>query len=178
MMRDSRVEACSAIAALEAMLELAAAALPARSRFRPLLTRIRGDLLDLAADLAPPDARPPAARIEAARVEWLAAACEEARSGLAPLDVFALLRGSDAAICLARARTACRRVRRQTIVLSRHEPLNPLTLDYLEGLAELLLVLTRAVDADTGERLRPGRLAAAGRSRGAGLVRPEKPALT
>ncbi len=153
---DPRVEAYGAVDELNASVGLAFAALPARSRFRPWLTRIQNDLFDLGADLAAPpdDSGRSRLRVEERQVLWLDAACEEANRALPPLRTFVLPGGSEASARLHVARTVCRRAERRAVSLSRREPVNPHAVAYLNRLGDLLFILARAVDADTGVRPR------------------------
>jgi cob(I)alamin adenosyltransferase len=154
---DARTDALTAVVDLDLLLELAATALPRHSRFRPLLARIQRDLADLVADLGTTSS----SRLEGGQVDWLAAARLEARRALPPLDAPILLRRSEAAARLGRARKVSRSAGRAAAALSRQEPLNPLAVEYLERLADLLLVLARAADFDTGARVGRRRLESA-----------------
>ena len=171
----ARAEAFRAVGELEAAIGLALAALPDESRFRPWLTRIRADLVDLGSDLALPfegERRPPL-RIEARQVQWLEATCEQARREVVPLRAFMLPGWSEAAACLRAAHGVCRRAERRVAGLARLEPAGSHRAAYLRRLGDLLFVFARAVDADTGARPRLRRPSAATLARAAERIAPE-----
>lgn len=129
-MHDPRTDALAAVVDLDLLLELAATARPRHSRFRPVLAHIQRDLADLVADLGTTSS----SRLEGGQLDWLDAAR------------------------LGRAREVSRSAARAAAALSRQEPSSPLAVAYLERLADLLLVLARAADLDTGARVGRRRL--------------------
>lgn len=126
----------SAVEDLVGLLGLAEATLPPFSRFRPWVAAIRRDLGAL--ETVGPE-----------RVSWLVSAHAEARRTLPPLDPAVLLRRSEASARLVQARRASRRAARAARGLS-----NPDAAAYLVRLTDLLAVLARAVDVDTGVPVR------------------------
>ncbi|HET9114990.1 MAG TPA: cob(I)yrinic acid a,c-diamide adenosyltransferase [Gaiellaceae bacterium] len=172
---DPRVEAYGEVDELNAAVGLALVSLPARSRFRPWLGRVQNDLFDLGAALAIPDepAERPRLRVTREQVEWLDRACEQANNELAPLRTFVLLGGSEASARLHLARTSCRRAERRSVALARREPVNPHLLAYLNRLGDLLFILARSVDADSGERPRLWRPGAGTLARAAERILPD-----
>lgn len=163
----ARVQAQADLDEIGALIARASELLPAGSRYRPWLERIRPDLGDVASDLAASTEREP--RIGRNRIAWLAAVYAEAWEALPP-DAARRRVHSEAAIRLFFARAVSRdaaRAARAEAAL----PRKPLAAGYLDGLGDVLLALARAVDADPGGRLRP-RLDAAALARCVLRLRP------
>ena len=80
----------------------------------------------------------------------LEARLDELNSGLAPLKEFILPGGSPAAASCHQARTVCRRAERRVYSLSRNEAVNPVTLQYLNRLSDLLFVMARHLNKTAG----------------------------
>jgi cob(I)alamin adenosyltransferase len=151
----SRLEAYDELLETKALLRRAEDALPPRSRFRPWLERVQDDLVDVAADLVLPLLSPPEAdaAVDGVQLAWLAAARDEAACLVAARPPG---RPSEAGGRLAVAAGAAERTAASARAEAAHGPSNPLAIAYLERLVELLRLLSRAVDLDTGVRtLRP-----------------------
>src|SRR6202035_2124706 len=125
--------------------------------FAAWLRRVQNDLLDLGADLSVPP--PPSdtsggehtrerLRIGPAYTEWLERACGEGHARLEPPRSFVTPGGSPAGAHLHVCRTVCRRAERRAIALG--EDGNPEVVRYLNRLSDLLFILSRAVNAQTG----------------------------
>jgi cob(I)alamin adenosyltransferase len=110
------------------------------------LTAIQHGLFDIGGELCLPDQQ----LITAERVASLEARLDELNSGLAPLKEFILPGGSPAAASCHQARTVCRRAERQVYSLSRNEAVNPVTLQYLNRLSDLLFVMARHLNKTAG----------------------------
>ena len=111
-----------------------------------LLTRVQHDLFDLGAELCIPGHRV----IPESRVGELEAAIDGFNSTLAPLKDFILPGGSRAAGLCHMARTVCRRAERRVVSLHLEQPLAPTTLHYLNRLSDLLFVLARHLNRESG----------------------------
>jgi cob(I)alamin adenosyltransferase len=126
------------------------------------LRRIQNELFDVGADLcAPvvPDPEYPPLRIDESYVTRLEDACDAFNAALEPLRSFILPGGAPGAALLHAARTVARRAERSTwtAIEAHGETINPLTARYLNRLSDLLFILCRVANADTGDILwKPG----------------------
>ena len=126
---------------------------PARSRAADVvaelaeqLERIQQELFDLGAELATADAASGGSKltIEDRHVEQLEREMDAWNDTLEPLRSFILPGGGPTAAVCHLARTVCRRAERQTVALSRTEPVRPQALRYLNRLSDYLFVIARA----------------------------------
>jgi cob(I)alamin adenosyltransferase len=152
-----RVEAYGTVDELNAEIGVALLQPGLPRQFSEWLRRVQNDLLDVGADLSVPtpaeasssgkdeDAR---LRIGPSYTEWLEHACDEVNATLQPLHSFVIPGGSPAAAHLHVCRTVCRRAERRTISIG--EEGNPEVVRYLNRLSDLLFILSRAVNAQTG----------------------------
>lgn len=119
-----------------------------------MLGRIQNDLFDLGADLATPgedfDAASQSLRIVAGQVARLEAEIDALNEALPPLTSFVLPGGAPLAAYLHLARTVVRRAERLTAEAATQEPINPRALQYINRLSDLLFVLSRAANHDSG----------------------------
>jgi cob(I)alamin adenosyltransferase len=150
-----RVEAYGTVDELNATIGVALlqAGLPAA--FADWLRRVQNDLLDVGADLSVPPADSSAAgatrerlRVGPAYTEWLERACDEVNAKLEPLRSFVIPGGTPAAAHLHVCRTVCRRAERRSIAVGAEG--NPEVVRYLNRLSDLLFILSRAANAETG----------------------------
>jgi cob(I)alamin adenosyltransferase len=123
-----------------------------------LLLAIQNDLFDVGADLCTPIVAEPRwapLRVTPPYVERLEAACDAYNAALAKLDSFVLPGGAAGSALLHVARTVTRRAERMTWALLEAEPeaTNPLTATYLNRLSDLLFILSRHANRDTGDVL-------------------------
>jgi cob(I)alamin adenosyltransferase len=121
-----------------------------------LLTQIQNHLFVLGADLATP---PPEAadrrgdkirRIAVAEVESLERAVDHYNEALPPLEEFILPGGCEAGAWLHVARAVARRTERAGVGLAQQERVNPQALIYLNRLSDLLFVLARVLNRQSG----------------------------
>jgi cob(I)alamin adenosyltransferase len=158
-----RVEAYGTVDELNATIGVALLQPGLPEAFAEWLRRVQNDLLDVGADLSVPIPSPePEAgassssraaaherlRVGPAYTEWLEQACDEVNATLRPLRSFVIPGGSPAAAHLHICRTVCRRAERRTIAIG--EEGNPEVVRYLNRLSDLLFILSRAVNAQTG----------------------------
>ena len=119
------------------------------------LAAIQNHLHVVQADLANPDPDEGDPTIRAEHVdileEWMDGYDEE----LDPLQHFILPGGSEAGAALHHARTVCRRAERRTVTLAGEEPINEMTVTYLNRLSDALFVLARLVNKRAGNREEP-----------------------
>lgn len=132
-------EANSAIGLL-----LAAPALP--EEVATLLTAVQHQLFDLGGELCIPGH----AAIAADDVAWLEQRLDAYNEGLPPLKDFILPAGGEAAARCHLARTIVRRAERETVALSRLEPVRAEAIGYLNRLSDLLFVLARVLARSAG----------------------------
>jgi cob(I)alamin adenosyltransferase len=153
-----RVEAYGTVDELNATIGVALLQAGLPEAFAAWLRRVQNDLLDVGADLSvPAPATDPSAtggaarerlRVDPAYTEWLERACDEVNATLAPLRSFVIPGGSQAAAHLHVCRTVCRRAERRAIAVG--EDGNPEVVRYLNRLSDLLFILSRAVNDQTG----------------------------
>lgn len=115
-----------------------------------VLETIQRDLFTIGADLATPDAAKRRAALDAATVGALEQVIDSYDPKLKPLKNFILPGGSPKGAALHVARTVCRRAERSVVSLARSQQVNPLIIQYLNRLSDLLFVLARAVNMQTG----------------------------
>jgi len=128
-----------------------------------LLRRVQNELFDCGADLATPlPVTPPAyeqLRINESYVGALEAACDEYNADLPVMRSFILPGGTPGAALLHTARTVVRRAERTAwaAVADHGDTISPWPAKYLIRLSDLLFILSRVANADTGDVLwRPG----------------------
>lgn len=142
-----RVEAYGAVDELNAFLGMSVSAL-GDEELTGKLESVQQDLFNLGAFLATPGADegrapPPIPPVPEARVQemerWIDAATEE----VPPLRSFIVPGGSPGAAVLHAARTVCRRAERSVVRLREREGVDPVILQYLNRLSDLLFCLAR-----------------------------------
>ncbi|MGO9888255.1 MAG: cob(I)yrinic acid a,c-diamide adenosyltransferase [Solirubrobacteraceae bacterium] len=161
-----RVEAYGTVDELNATIGVALIQPGLPEAFAEWLRRVQNDLLDVGADLSVPraaessqakgaEAPSPTGdlaherlRVGPAYTEWLERACDEVNATLQPLRSFVIPGGSPAAAHLHVCRTVCRRAERRTIAIG--EDAGAEVVRYLNRLSDLLFILSRAVNAQTG----------------------------
>ena len=142
---DARVEAFGAVDELNSLLGLLLThQLP--PSLQAALTTIQHELFDLGGELCIPDR----AVTQDAQVTRLENLLDELNAPLAPLKEFVLPGGSTTAALAHVARTVCRRAERRLTTLARHASVNPVSLRYLNRLSDLLFVLARSLNAQSG----------------------------
>jgi cob(I)alamin adenosyltransferase len=128
-----------------------------------LLRRVQNELFDCGADLATPvPATPPEypqLRIDSSYITGLEAACDSYNAALPTLRSFVLPGGTPGGALLHTARAVTRRAERTawSAVAAHGDTISPWPARYLNRLSDLLFILSRAANADTGDILwRPG----------------------
>lgn len=115
------------------------------------LGRIQDEMFVVGADLATPlEAKPFVPRIAASYVTALERDIDTLEADLAPLKQFILPTGTPGAATLHLARTVCRRAERHAVETQATDPLNPMVLQYLNRLSDLLFVMARWVNQQAG----------------------------
>jgi cob(I)alamin adenosyltransferase len=123
-----------------------------------LLLAVQNDLFDVGADLCTPIVAEPRwkpLRVTPAYVDRLEAACDSYNASLPTLDSFVLPGGTPGSALLHVARTVTRRAERMTWALLEADPdrTSPLTALYLNRLSDLLFILSRYANRETGDVL-------------------------
>jgi len=103
-----------------------------------LLETVQNHLHVVQADLANPDPDPDDPAIEAAHVETLEARIDALDEELEPLRSFILPPAAARRAPAHHARTVTRRAERRVVELARSEPINEMTVTYLNRLSDLL----------------------------------------
>jgi len=126
------------------------------------LVHVQNDLFDVGADVScpiVPDPEYPPLRVEPDYVERLEGWCDEFNEPLEPLRSFILPGGTPGSALLHVARTVVRRAERAGwAAYSEHgDTMNVLALTYLNRLSDLLFILARYANRETGDVLwKPG----------------------
>lgn len=149
-----RVAAYGAVDELNAVIGLARAAPPPDFE-EQTLAAIQADLFAIGGRLASPDPAKVAkalakATVDDTRVAALEAAIDRAEHGLPPLTAFIIPGGSEKGARLHHARTVCRRAERAVVALNEADPVAPEILRYLNRLSDLLFVLARLANHQSG----------------------------
>jgi cob(I)alamin adenosyltransferase len=125
-----------------------------------MLARIQNDLFDLGADLCTPQSAEESApgarrrlRVEEAPILRLEAEVTAMNATLPPLTSFILPGGTPAAAYAHLARTVVRRAERLVVALAAEEEVNPLALRLLNRLSDHLFVLSRVLNAGSGQEV-------------------------
>ncbi|HEY2980445.1 MAG TPA: cob(I)yrinic acid a,c-diamide adenosyltransferase [Anaerolineales bacterium] len=152
---SERVCAYGEVDELNSFLGLARARIT-DTAMRQLLERIQNELFVLGADLATPLPDPaagkpdPIRRIRQSEIDSLEKAIDRYNETLPPLEEFILPGGNEAAALLHIVRAVARRAERHAVRLAGVETLNPSAIVYLNRLSDLLFVLARVVNRQSG----------------------------
>lgn len=116
-----------------------------------LLHRLQSELFIIGADFATPqDSKASVPRIEEQHVIALEQDIDALQENLPTLKHFILPGGTILSSTLHIARTVCRRAERAAVALQQVEPVNNLSITYLNRLSDLLFVLARWVNIRMG----------------------------
>ena len=123
-----------------------------------VLTHVQNDLFDVGADLSCPvveNPKHPPLRVEPDYIDRLEQWCDRYNESLEKLRSFILPGGTQAAAALHVARTVTRRAERSAwAAIDVHgDTMNVLTAKYLNRLSDLLFILARYANRDTGDVL-------------------------
>ena len=151
----ARVEAYGTVDELNSALGLVIAHLSAETaEWHEALSRVQADCFTIGALLATPGTAEERPRhipeIAARRVADLEGWIDRLDRELEPLRAFVLPGGAPVAAHLHHARGVCRRAERRIVALGADEPVEPLVLQYLNRLGDLLFVLARAANRRHG----------------------------
>lgn len=149
-----RVTAYGDVDELNAAIGVARATGPL-PRIDELLVPIQRDLFAIGSLLATPDRDKMAQHLEKAqvtdaRIAELERAIDDCERELEPLRAFILPGGTPRAAALHVARTVCRRAERSVVALRRSEDLPEIVVIYLNRLSDLLFMLARVANRESG----------------------------
>ncbi len=136
--QDVRVHCLGEVDELNANLGLALSFI-ADSDIRQVLFSVQHDLFDIGAELC----QPGRVLIQSRYVEALEDSAARFSESLPTLKEFILPGGAQPVAFLQLARTVCRRAERSLHGLNQTETLNPVTLQYLNRLSDLLFIFAR-----------------------------------
>jgi cob(I)alamin adenosyltransferase len=119
---------------------------PVPEAVRDTLIEIQHRLFDLGGELSIPGHT----MLGPAHVEYLEKRLDAMNAVLPPLKEFILPGGSESAAFCHLARTVCRRAERRLITLAGVEEVNPIALQYLNRLSDLLFVMARTLNRAEG----------------------------
>lgn len=153
---DPRLQAYADVDEANAHLGLAVATQQLDEDVVAVLARVQNDLFDVGADLATPvvaDPEYPPLRVEQDYVDRLEGWCDRYNEDLEPLRSFILSGGTEAAARLHVARTVVRRAERSAWLAHREhaETMNRLAITYLNRLSDLVFILARHANRETGD---------------------------
>ncbi|MCA0293977.1 MAG: cob(I)yrinic acid a,c-diamide adenosyltransferase [Actinobacteria bacterium] len=164
---DPRVEAYGDVDEANSLLGMITSRADLPPRIREVLRHIQNELFDCGADLSNPLAADPPyepLRIIQPNIDRLEGWCDEFGDPLPSLRSFILPGGTQTAAMMHLARSVVRRAERagwraveaygtQEAADGRPGGVNPLALQYLNRLSDLLFILARVVGQDAGEVL-------------------------
>ncbi len=118
---------------------------------RKILKSLQNDLFILGSDLATPsDFAGSVPRITKQMVERIEGHIDQFHAEVGDLKEFILPAGKKGAPYIHLARTVCRRAERELVKLSEQEEVNPLGINYLNRLSDLLFMMARVENKRTG----------------------------
>lgn len=147
-----RIEAYGTVDELNSQIGLLAAYMGSDPLMAPEFPVIQSRLFDIGSSLATPPSpgTPPPAGVAPDDIASLEALIDQVDSELPPFRCFVMPGGSVAASQAHVARTVCRRAERRVIALSKHEPVDPSGLIYLNRLSDLLFAVARLCNVTAG----------------------------
>jgi cob(I)alamin adenosyltransferase len=155
-----RLEVCGTYDELNAVLGFARSAASLPDDVSRLLEQFQNDLFNAGSEIATaPPAGPRCPVLGQEHVRRIEDAIDRFEATLPPLSAFILPGGCHAAALLHVARTICRRAERRLVALQQTEPdaISSSQLVYLNRLGDLLFVLARAANQQTGVSDSPWR---------------------
>ncbi|GGY34428.1 ATP--cobalamin adenosyltransferase [Bacterioplanes sanyensis] len=136
-----RIQAIGDVDELNSWIGLLRTELTLEDSLQALLDQVQHDLFDLGGELAVPGFN----ALSETLIADLEAELELLNRELPPLKDFILPGGSKAAAQCHMARAVCRRAERALVALQQQDEANPLALQYLNRLSDLLFVAARAL---------------------------------
>ncbi|RKD21012.1 ATP:cob(I)alamin adenosyltransferase [Ammoniphilus oxalaticus] len=151
---NERVEAYGACDEANSFIGVAMAEIPTEGRwghFQKAFHVIQTKLFHVGAELSTPSGKKVTWPITAEDVLFLEQKIDQWELSLEPLSKFILPGGSKAGAMLHVARTVVRRAERRAISIGRMEEVNPIVIQYLNRLSDLLFIAARYVNCQLGK---------------------------
>ncbi len=146
-----RIEAYGTVDELNSVLGLTLSLSPV-DKVAEILDELQQQLFVLGSDLATPlDAKAHINRISNNEIKQLESMIDELQEYLPTLKNFILPGGSQPGASLHLARTVCRRAERMAVACSQSEPVSDESIIYLNRLSDLLFVLARFENYQSGQ---------------------------
>ncbi len=142
---DSRVHCLGEVDELNASIGVAISLLE-DGEVKQAMFAVQHDLFDIGAELC----QPGKTLLGDEYVTGIEQIAERFNAALPALKEFILPGGTPAVAALQLARTVCRRVERRLVELNAAERINPVTLQYINRLSDLLFILARAQARNEG----------------------------
>lgn len=136
---DLRIETNGTIDELNSYLGVVIAHKHLPENVKNILLQTQQKLSDLCAEISTPTLT----KITTSQLDSLEKTLHDFEATLPPLDSFIAPGGTKAAAHCHVARTICRRAERRMIALAKLDSINPITIQYLNRLSDLLFVLAR-----------------------------------
>jgi cob(I)alamin adenosyltransferase len=150
--KDSlRIEAFGALDECNAAIGVARSVMP-KGDVDKVLENLQSLLFSAGADLACPVESAKIERVQDEDISQLETTIDRMEQELAPLKVFILPGGTEAAAHIHLARAICRRAEREIVRLAHSERINPLALIMTNRMSDLLFVVGRLLNARTGSQ--------------------------
>lgn len=143
---DIRIEVMGDLDELNSIIGVVLTSNGLDDRIQSILTNIQHELFDIGAEICIPQAN----KTQPDWVKCLEATIDEFNSHLPPLEEFILPGGAYSAALCHFARTICRRAERHLVTLQRQDFVNPVTLQYINRLSDLLFVAARTLNQFAG----------------------------
>jgi cob(I)alamin adenosyltransferase len=147
-----RIECIGTVDELNAALGLAEVVSP--DEIKALIQRVQGELFNIGAHLAAPDAKAVAELLPAlpnSIIERLEREIDDAEARSGHLHHFIRPGGSEASARLHLARAICRRAERDVVALASESDLDPAVVRYINRLADWLFMHARLANHLTGQ---------------------------
>lgn len=148
-----RVEAYGTCDEANSSIGFALSLLPAGEEWQDLRKTfhiIQTKLFHIGAELATPQGKKVGWPIVEEDVTFLEQQIDQLDAQLAPLTNFILPGGHPAAAAMHTARTVARRAERRTVQITEQEPINPVSIKYLNRLSDYLFVAARFINHQMG----------------------------
>jgi cob(I)alamin adenosyltransferase len=137
---DARVHCLGEVDELNASIGVALSFIE-DDQVQQVLFSIQHDLFDIGAELC----QPGKSLIQQVHLDAIESSAAQFNEPLPALKEFILPGGSQAVAFLHLTRTICRRVERSLVALKDLEELNPITVQYINRLSDLLFILARSM---------------------------------
>ena len=143
---DCRIHCLGEVDELNATIGLLISSIDV-AKITEILHQIQHDLFDLGAELSQPGKQ----LLTEDYVDYIEQQVEKLNANLPALKEFILPAGSMLISQIHLTRTVCRRVERHFATLQQQEPVNPVSLKYINSVSDLFLIIARFIAQHTGQ---------------------------